>query len=127
MIDHMHEKLLRWADWAGRGGLAPGLWYARCTFGNEGGGASITDPVLDRDSGDVDKAVTLLPGELKQVVRVYYLGSGTARQKARDCQMCVQTMYVRLHHAQQRLAGSLDEMRKDRRAWPVKSTLAETR
>ena len=126
MIDHMHEKLLRWADWAGRGGLAPGLWYARCTFGNEGG-ATITDPVLDRDSGDVDKAVTLLPGELKQVVRIYYLGSGTARQKARDCQMCVQTMYVRLHHAQQRLASSLDEMRKDRRAWPVKSTLAESR
>lgn len=127
MIEHMHEKLLRWADWASRGGLAPGLWYARCTFGNEGGCASIADPVIDRDSSDVDKAVTLLPGELKQVVRIYYLGSGTARQKARDCQMCVQTMYVRLHHAQQRLASSLDDMRKDRRAWPVKSKLAETR
>lgn len=127
MIDHMHKKLLRWADWASRGGLAPGLWYARCTFANDGSGADAIDLVLDRDSGDLDKAVTLLPGELKQVVRVYYLGSGTARQKARDCQMCVQTMYVRLDHAQRRLAGTLDELQKSRRVWPVKSTLAETR
>lgn len=126
MIEHMHEKLLRWADWSSRGGLAPGLWYARCSFGMEGGGGQIIDPVIDREIGDIEKAVTRLPPELNMVVKAYYLGTGTMRQKARDCRMCVQTMYQRLHYAQERIVGMLDEMRNERRSWPVESTFSRT-
>lgn len=124
MIEHMHEKLLRWADWSSRGGLAPGLWYARCTFGNEGGGGQVVDPVIDMMIYELDKAVTRLPDELNRTVLVYYLGTGTMRQKARECRVCEKTMYLRLHHAQERLVRMLDEATRKERAWPVKSSLA---
>lgn len=125
MIEHINERLMRWADWAAGGRRATGLGYSPCTLSRWDVTCSLrpVDPGVDVESGDTDQAVAKLPPELQQVVKVFYLGPGTVRQKARECGMHRDTLYQRLHHAHQRIDELLGE--KKPRAWPVQSALGQ--
>lgn len=105
MIAHIDERLSRWADWAAGGRRAAGLGYSPCTLSRWDSVriGKMPDPGYDEEASETDRAVTQLPGELRRVVVVYYLKSGTVRQKARDCGIGHNTLYERLHHAHQRL------------------------
>lgn len=125
MIEHINERLMRWADWAAGGRRAAGLGYSPCTLARWEVTCSFrpVDPGYDDEAAATDKAVTLLPSELRVVVVTYYLKSGTTKQKARECGMHRDTMYDRLHHAHQRIDQLLAEAKKPR-SWPVSSSFA---
>lgn len=127
MIEHINERLVRWADWAAGGRRAAGLGFSPCTLARWEVTCSLrpVDPGYDDEAAATDKAVSLLPSELHQVVVAFYLKPGTAKQKARECGMHRDTMYDRLHHAHQRIEQLLTDAKK-RRAWPVRSSLARS-
>jgi len=127
MIEHINERLGRWAAWAAGGKRAAGLGYASCTLARWEVVCSFrpVDPGYDDEAGATDKAVAQLPDELRQVVMVYYLTPGTLKQKARECGIHRDTLYARLHHAHLRIDQHLTEAKKPR-AWPVSSSLART-
>lgn len=116
LIDHMHRRLLRWADWSSRGRRASGLWYARCPLAawGEASEGSVPDVTLDVEASDTDRAITHLPDDLRAAVRAYYLGRGTLEQRAQDCLCHKNTLCNRVARAQGRLAGLLDAMRQER-------------
>lgn len=125
MIEHINERLMRWADWAAGGRRAAGLGYSRCTLARWVVACSFrpVDPGYDDEAAATDKAVTLLPAELRVVVVAFYLKPGTVKQKARECGMHRDTMYERLNHAHQRIDQLLSEEKKAR-SWPVSSSFA---
>ena len=103
MIEHINERLMRWADWAANGHRAHGLWYSPCTLRNLMVHRSPTvqiDVDYDEEASETDKAVTALPSELKAVVVVYYLKPGPNSLKAKEMHCCVATLFNRLHDAQ---------------------------
>lgn len=123
MIEFIHQRLLQWADWSANGHRAKGLGYSPCTLRKWSAKSTfceVADPRLDEESIATDAAVTALPEELRQCVMIYYLKSGTVRQKARDLGMSHETMYQRLHHAQQRVSQLLEEGKKPRH-WPKRN------
>lgn len=111
MIEHVHLRLLRWADWAAGGRRVAGLGYAVCSLARweVRGSVKSADPRIDSEASDTDRAVTLLPAEVKAVVVEYYLRPGTARQKARACGLAPKAFYERLHHAHHRVRDMLEE------------------
>lgn len=114
MIKEINDKLIRWADWQANGHRAVGLGYSPCTLSRMMGGSPSTlpaDPIIDIESINTDRAISELPGELKEVVIVYYLKQGTQSQKARDCHCSRATFYVRLDNAHLRILQSLESMR----------------
>lgn len=127
MIDHMHQRLLRWADWSALGKRAAGLWFARCSLAvwHASSEALLPDVRLDEEASDTDRAVTQLPDDLRDAVRAMYLGRGTVEQRARDCNCHKDTLYSRVARAQQRMIGILDAVKRDRTVgWPVRCSLA---
>lgn len=124
MIEHIDNRLLRWADWAAGGRRAAGLGFSPCTLSRWEATCSLrpVDPKYDEEASATDSAVSVLPEELCLVVCVFYLKPGTARQKARDCAISQRTLYERLHHAHQRIEQHLAV--KKPRSWPARSTLA---
>lgn len=127
MIDHMHQRLLRWADWSALGKRAAGLWFARCSLADwgESGEALLPDVKLDEEASDTDRAVTQLPDDLRAAVRAMYLGRGTVEQRARDCRCHKNTLYNRVARAHGRLVGLFDTLKRERQsAWPVRCVLA---
>lgn len=125
MIEHINERLMRWAAWAAGGRRATGLGYSPCTLGRWEVRCLFrpVDPAFDDESRATDQAVAKLPTELQQVVKVFYLAPGTIKQKAHECGMHRDTMYQRLHHAHQRIEDFLGE--KKPRSWPVSSSFAK--
>jgi|GEM_PF-2683515 len=75
------------------------------------------DVVYDEEAGKTDKAVTALHDELKAIIVVYYLKTGMIDQKMRELHCSRQTLYNRLHHAQQRVEDFLRTLSVER-AWP---------
>lgn len=124
MIEHIHQRLYRWADWAAGGQRAKGLGYSPCTLSRWEVSCSLrsVDPGFDEEAANTDKAVTLLPVELRDLVKEHYLKPGTARQKCRTLGVSPKTFYERLHHVHQRIDQSLTEAKKSR-TWPVQSSL----
>lgn len=105
MIDRMNERLRRWADWASGGRYASGLGYARCAMSEWIPCGTVVNqtPDFNQEAYETDKAVRLLPTELNLAVIAFYLKTGTAEQRARDCRVSTKTMYVRVDQAHQRL------------------------
>lgn len=116
MIMDIDEKLVRWAQWQANGHRAIGLGYSPCTLSRMVGGSASTvpfDPIIDIESMNVDRAVSELPNELKEVIVVWYLKPGTTTQKARDCKCSRATFYNRISSAHTRIARSI-ETRQER-------------
>jgi DNA-directed RNA polymerase specialized sigma24 family protein len=119
MIEHINARLIRWADWAARSNRAVGLGYSPCTIirlmkGEFRCTFNRNDPMINDEAMNTERAVIKLPDELRKVVVVYYLKSGTVEQKARDCRCCRDTLYARLHHAHQRIDELLAMPRRER-------------
>lgn len=117
MIMDIDEKLIRWAQWQANGHRAIGLGYSPCTLSRMVGGSASTvpfDPIIDIESMNVDRAVSNLPGELKDVIVAHYLKPGTVAQKARDCRCARRTFYERIDNAHARIARDI-ETRHNRR------------
>lgn len=119
-IAHINDRLIDWAEWAASGRLVTGLGYASCQltgFRTHGGffrGAQSVD--YDAGAAETDRAVTLLPPELRSLVREHYLMPGTIRQKlSRLGGISSRTFYERLYHAQLRVGQLLEAVRSDSR------------
>jgi len=126
MIQHIHERLVRWADWAATGGGAAGLGYPSSTLKPRRVSAVCVfamDPMSggDLEAEETERAVVRLDDASGLVVRAYYLGRGSVRQKARDCGVSVDTLYRRLEEAQRAVDAGIQEARA---AWPVRSVFA---
>ena len=116
MIIEIDQKLIRWAVWQANGHRAVGLGYSPCTLSRMVGGSASTvpfDSIIDIESMNVDRAVSKLPGELKDAIVAHYLKQGTAAQKARDCRCARRTFYERIDNAHTRIAREL-ETRQER-------------
>lgn len=126
-IEWVDQRLFRWAGWSLKGGLSKGLWYARCSFAAEEGGAGHGDDVLlNQEAERTQRAlVQLNPPELRRAVMAYYCGRGTRLQRAKDCGCSEKTMMRRLYHAHERLVGLFALVDERPRQWPVRSCLAK--
>lgn len=123
MIEHIHQRLQRWADWQANGMRIKGLGYAasslrpwvpRCTFR--------ADPDYDEEAVATEKAINQLPPELRLVVIVKYIRPGTESQKARDCHVSLRTYYLRVDQAHRRLSGLIDDQAEQKKStWITKS------
>lgn len=111
-IDWMHERLVRWASWSMRGGLALGLWYTRCTLGTDTSSGCAPDAKLDQEALTTQSAVSrLVPLELRVAVHAYYCGQGTLKQRAKDAGCSEATLHRRIDHAHERLVVLMGENR----------------
>lgn len=121
-IDWIDERLVRWASWSMRGGLARGLWYARCTLGAEESSGCAPDAQLDHEALATQSAVArLAPIQLRVAVHAYYCGRGTVKQRAKDIGCSEAALHRRVDHAHERLVDLLNE----RRSWGVECTFAK--
>lgn len=121
-IDWIEERLVRWAAWSMRGGLARGLWYTKCTLGVEESSGCAPDAQLDHEALTTQSAVSrLAPIELRIAVHAYYCGRGTVKQRAKDIGCSEATLKRRVYHAHERLVDLLAE----RRLWGIECAFAK--
>lgn len=128
MIEQMHERLNRWADWALSERRAKGLGYSACTLGRLTMPPSTfrMDPSINTEASETDDAVQQLDEKSRHVLNVYYLGRGTKEQKAADLGCHFTTMFDRVHAAQAKLVDVIQSMHA-KRTWPVKSSFRQDR
>lgn len=119
-VEHMDQRLERWARWALMGGLVRGLGYAQVQMVRVASGVA-PDPAFEHECSDTDTAITLLPVEMMQATRSYYLGRGTTKQRARDCGVGEKAFFQRVYRAQHVLCGLVAEVAEARREWPKRS------
>ena len=122
MIEHVHDRLQRWAAWVIGGRRVSGLGYSRCTLSREVAGGRIdTTPDVEQDCCDTDQAVKELDPKLSEAVQVFYLSRGSVAQKARDVGCSRDTLYERVKSAQARVDDLCSQYAAKRRerSWPV--------
>lgn len=111
-IDAETERLMRnWARWklgAPIGLALTGAYELEARGRRE----ESSIPLLNGEAGDVDQGVELLPEELRQIVRAYWLGKGTTEEKARRARCALRTFWRRLEHAHSRIREHLDRLRR---------------
>ena len=127
MIEHIHERLMRWAGWAAGAGRARGLGYPPCCLSRlaEVDCSGVRQaPDIDEEAGETDAGVALMPADMREVVKVFYLHRGTVEQKARDLSVGKKTLYLKLEAAQGALAKALEELAE--RKWRVRSVFSRS-
>lgn len=129
-IEYIDKRLKAWAEWSVRGGLVTGLWYARCNFAADAvDGRRPVDVAFDEEAEQIHRAIVALrPEFLRVAIHAFYLGRGSAEQRARDIGVSRRTLYQRVEHGQQRLASILEEMERAERdkhgAWKTRCSFA---
>jgi hypothetical protein len=101
VIVYINARCVQWADWH-RKKDDNGLGFpSECSFikpyMKSGPGGML--PSIDEAAWETHQAIKALEPKLNTVVNVFYLGRGTADQKARDCGCHRDTMYDYLHMA----------------------------
>jgi DNA-directed RNA polymerase specialized sigma24 family protein len=102
MIPYIHIRCVQWADWY-RKKEDNGLGFpSECCYTRWRGKGPPFGllPSVDEAAWEIHQAVKALSPRLNNVVTVFYLGKGTADQKAADCGCHRDTLYDRLHMAQ---------------------------
>jgi hypothetical protein len=132
-VNWIHERLVRWASWAGEGGgghsEGVGGYDAAWTLRSVSQSAS-SDlwssrvPFDALEAAETERAVTALPPELAGVVRLVYLkmAEHTMADRARRLGMSDQTLRARLEQADARLVawfGQKEAAREGRAAGPA--------
>lgn len=106
----VHARLEEWARWsaADRGPSEPRSILANWVMGDRYPDAPRNQPLpFDADALEVERAVLMLERVLVEVVTSYYLGIGTAKQKAKGLHLSVRTYYRHLDRALLSLAPHL--------------------
>lgn len=101
MIEYINLRCIQWAQWTRRK-EDHGLGFPKeCCYTKQGGkpppGGHL--PPVDEAAWEVHCAIKALSPKLNNVVTVFYLGKGTADQKAKDCGCHRDTLYDYLHMA----------------------------
>lgn len=121
MIDRIHKKLQVWSDWS-RGRESGALGYKASSINLwhrvQGGEPDYVPDVLDASAlAECDLIEAIVTGRLgripllsRNVVRVYYLGTGTYEQKARDIGVSKSTFCGYLHNAQVQIGAVMDNL-----------------
>jgi DNA-directed RNA polymerase specialized sigma24 family protein len=109
-IEDIHRRLLNWARWRscrGTGGL--GYSGVDLTLANAGrdGYAEATVPILDIEAEETAQGLLSLPSELRATVELYYLGTGTMKDKAKRLCCAEATVYARIDQAHYQLQSWL--------------------
>ena len=119
MIDYIHQRLIRWAEWESYGRRIVGIGFSPNPLLNFAGGSPSTvekDPIFEEDSYNTALAITHLPTILKDVVIEHYQKPGMPEQKWRKLRLSKATFYRRLDHAHTRLASLIDDIESLKRS-----------
>ena len=104
------KKLQLWAEWRLRkadGGLG---YPKKSAFERVSPSATFWTPELDGELIDVDKAVSALITERRDVLMQSYTQSGTKEQKAKRCGISIRTYDLRLELAHRDILGLLNDI-----------------
>ncbi len=101
MIQHINDRLNKWAAWVATGRKVVGLGYPsqapymRLTPSSN----SLRAPIENEEAWEIEQAIQRLDRQLRDAVEQYYLRAGTAETHAKALCICRDTLYVRIHSA----------------------------
>ena len=82
------NRLVRWANWKTRSGVALGFKPAVNFYRLAGGLNQDYNQVIDSECIETDNAVNELPVMLRELIRIEYLGIGSDEQLKAECFGC---------------------------------------
>lgn len=82
------NRLVRWANWKMRSGVALGFKPAVNFYRLAGGLNQDYNQVIDSECIETDNAVNELPVMLRELIRIEYLGIGSDEQLKAECFGC---------------------------------------
>ena len=104
MIPHINDRLNQWALWCLTGRTSNIGFPTKSSYCSlEGRGSSDRSADFNDQAWEIEQAVHGLDDILQCAIKVFYLGKGTAEQKARDCGCTKMTMYNRIDSAQRKI------------------------
>ncbi|MGC4075433.1 MAG: hypothetical protein QM702_00045 [Rubrivivax sp.] len=119
--EEIERRLNNWARW--RLSLGCGATgYATVDLSRVGEGGQTyegpTIPTWGPEAADTDKAILLLPAELKRTVEVVYLGAGSLPKKARQLCITERSVHGRIEQAhvllRRHFAEKAEQARRER-------------
>ena len=116
-IDDIERRLQNWARWKTSSG-GGSLGYARVQLASDTSREGYREariPTLDCEAEETDRAVMVLPSDLKRTVELYYLHGGSLRRKAELLCCSESTVHARVVRAHQAIQTWLQDLERARR------------
>lgn len=103
MIEYINRRLNTWADWCINGRKIIGLGYpSQCAFSRmtpPSPDRTLLTPVACEEAWEIEQAISRLEPRQRDLVRQFYLHTGTAETHAKALRMHRDTLYARLHRS----------------------------
>lgn len=112
MIDYINTRLNGWAAWLKSGkrnclGYPTHAAFARLMPSSQPAGPLV--PYLNEEAEEIDRAVSSLPVDVRELLKEFYMHEGPAEAKAKRLKCCRDTLYARLHQAHVRVMEWLQD------------------
>jgi hypothetical protein len=118
LSEEMRRRMMNWARWvrSGRRTLYDGRSVITKLYVMAGDGprGEHTESLLAGEAEDTDHAVRALPADNERALRIWWLGRGSMRQRARQCRCREAAFYQRVNHAHALVAAWLTERARRR-------------